>query len=485
MTDCFKRYLEQVKWTLPALFIIGYCLTFRYFHDDPMEYFLCNLLAAVSCTILLLHIRLFEQKFVAVWVAFILFVFLYFVRFYWITLDPTPVRGMLPSYSYKAMVESSVSQLQAFKLSVLAFAGFSWSTAALLFYTKRKNAGNDQFIENPDSTLSGMLARRVLFATTLLALALAYLNYKYNIGEMGVSSGDALPFRMKGLIFYARTVFIPLAILLSIYLAERCGDLTISRLGISFLVMNGVVDMMLRSSRSGLLLSLVLLVFLMLAGGIRLRRKEKLIFAVLLPLAFIMVPFMTEYRYIRMNSSHSHFEAFLGALDLAKNNGLSQLFKGFQFVMFRMPGIESLWCMIASRAEPLGIHSLEILNSKNGIAGYLTTAIYPMKASDNTLLAPGFVGWFYLVAGSPAIVAGAVLTGILSAQAWVFLDRRYLVTGPVAKVFFLWMLFMAMTEGTLDGMSYMFFVGMATMLTLEAGMRFHEKISANRAPPYS
>lgn len=482
MTDCSKRYLEQLKWTLPALFIIGYSLTFRYFHDDPVEYFLCNLLAVVSCAVLLLQIRPFEQKFVAVWVAFILFALLYFVRFYWITLDPTPVRDMLPWNPYNAMVASRVSQLRAFKLSVLAFAGFSWATAALLFYTKRKNVGEDQLFKKPDSILSRLLAQRILFATTMLALVLAYFTYKYKIGEMGVSSGDALPFRLKGVIFYARTVFIPLALLLSIYLAESCDKLTTSRIGISVLMMNGVLDMMLRSSRSGLLLSLVLLVFLILAGGIRLRRKEKLIFAVLLPLAFIMVPFMTEYRYMRMNFSSSHLEAFLGALELAKNNGLSQLFKGFQFVMFRMPGIESLWCMIASRAEPLGIHSLEILNSKNGIAGYLTTVIYPMKASDNTLLAPGFVGWFYLVAGWPAIVAGAVLTGILSAQAWVFLDRRYLVTGPVAKVFFLWMLFMAMTEGTLDSMSYMFFVGLATMVTLEAGMRFHEKMGANHAP---
>ena len=483
MADYFERYLGQVKWTLPALFIIGYSLTFRTFYDNPLEYFSYNLLAAVSCTILLLHIRLFDQNLVAVWVAFILFIFLYFVRFYWITIDPTPVRDMLPRLQYKAMVESQVSQLRAFKLSVLAFAGFSWSTAALLSYTKRKNAGNDQFFESTDSTVSGTLARPMLFATTLLALALAYFTYKYNIGEMGASSGDALPFRLKGLIFYAKTVFIPLAILLSIYLAERCGDLTISRLGMSVLVMNGVVDMMLRSSRSGLLLSLVLLVFLMLADGIRLRRKEKLIFTVLLTLALIMVPFMTDYRYIRMNSGLSHLETFFGALDLAKNKELKELFKGIQFVMFRMPGVESLWCMIASSAEPLGIHSLEILNSQNGIARYLTSTIYPIKASDNTLLAPGFIGWFYLVAGWPAIVAGAGLTGILSAQAWIFLSRRYLVTGPVAKVFFLWMLFMALTEGTLDGMFWMFFVGMATIVTLEAGMRFHKKIRAYRAPP--
>ncbi len=479
MLDGVERHLEKTKWVLPVLFIIGYFLTFKSFSDNFLEYLICNLVAAASCMALLLTIRLHDQKFVAVWVAFILLVMLYFVRFYWITLDPTPVRYMLPQNPYIKMINSSVSQLLAFKLSVLAFAGFSCSTAAMIFYINRKNVGNRLFFENPDSNFFGMLSMWFLIVTTLTALVFAYLTYKYKIGEMGVSPGEPLPFRLKGLIFYARTVSIPLAILLAIYLAECCGNLTTARLGIFVLVMNGVADMVLRSSRSGLLLSLVLLVFLMLAGGIRLRRKEKLIFALLIPIAFITVPFMTEYRNIRMNSSLSHVEAFFGALNLANSNSLNQLFKGFQFVMFRLPGIESLWCMIASGAEPLGVQSLAILDSKNGIAGYLTNVIYPLKVSDNTLLAPGFVGWFYLVAGWPAIVAGAMASSILSFQVWSHLGRNYLAAGPIAKVFFLWVLFLALTEGTLDNMRYMFFAGVLTVMAFELGLQYYKKIRIN------
>lgn len=463
-----RQYLDRLKWLLLATFPIGYSLTFSLFRDNPVEYFVYTLAVACSCYILLLHIRLFEQHFVATWMVFILFVLLYFIRFYWIALDPTPVRDMLPWNPYKAMVESRVSQLQAFKLSVLAFVSFNLATTAFVLYARKVGAIRQAVA---CSTWPVVLAKKILIAITLLAIFLAYLTYKFNIGEMGVSSGEPLPFRLKGVIFYARMVVVPLVILVGIYLAEQSGSFITSRVGVSILIVNGIADMMLRSSRSGLLLALVLMAFLILADGIKLRRKEKMIFVMLLPLAFILVPFMTEYRYIRMNSSLPHLEAFSGSLEVVKNKGLGQVLKGLQFVMFRMPGVESLWCMIAARAEPLGLHSIEIFGSKNGIAGYLTTTIYPMKVTDNTLLAPGFVGWFYLVGGAAAVVTGSILAGICSLKIWELLDKKYLATGPVAKVFFLWMLFLAFTEGTLDSMLYLLFAGLVTMTALEIGMR--------------
>ena len=235
--------------------------------------------------------------------------------------------------------------------------------------------------------------------------------------------------------------------------------------------MHGIIDMLLRNSRSSLLLAVLLLVFLILIDGIKLRRNEKVFFGVVVLLAFVMVPIMTEYRYIRVNYNLPHIEAFSNALNDVGRNWLMQLFKGLQFVFFRMPGIESLWCMIAWQGEPLGIHSIDVINSKNGIAGYLTYIIYPLRETDNTLLAPGFVGWFYLVAGLPAIVLGSIFAGALSVLGWKFLGRRYIESGPVAQVFFLWMFFLALTEGTLDSMRYMFFVGLITIAALEVGLR--------------
>jgi hypothetical protein len=179
-----------------------------------------------------------------------------------------------------------------------------------------------------------------------------------------------------------------------------------------------------------------------------------------------------------MTDNLPYIEAFSSAFNVVGKDWFKQIFKGFEFILFRMPGIESLWNIIALRIEPLGISSIDVINLKNGIAGHLTYESFshklpfPMKTEiDSTLMAPGFVGWFYLVAGLPAIVLGSLLIGLLSVLGWKFLDRRCFESGPVAQVFFLWMLFMALIEGTLDNMVYMFLVGLITIVALEVGLR--------------
>lgn len=471
MTNDAKEFIARIKWVLPVVFFAGYFLTLKYFDNNSVEYLAYNLLAAASCAILLTQIKLFDQKFVAVWMALILFMMVYFIRFYWISIDTSPVEIMLPVNSYIVMVADRDALLQAFKLSVMAFAGFSLSAATLLFFMGKNNGNVCQYDDNTHSALSGLIAKRSLLVVTLLMMVLAYVTYKYHIGEMGAPSGEALPFRLKGVVFYARTMLIPLVILLAIYLAQRSGHILTSRLGIVILVMNGVIDMLLRNSRSGLLLSLLLLVFLMLAGGIKLRSKEKVFLGVMITFAFFMIPIMTQYRQMRLLENLPHVEAFSSALNVVGKDWVKQIFKGMEFILFRMPGIETLWSLISLRAEPLGIHSIDVIHSKNGIAGYLTYVIHPMKVENYTLLAPGFVGWFYLVAGLPAIVLGSMFTGALSVLGWKFLDRRYIESGKIAQVFFLWMLFMALTEGTLDSMILMFMVGIITIVAMETGLR--------------
>jgi hypothetical protein len=242
------------------------------------------------------------------------------------------------------------------------------------------------------------------------------------------------------------------------------------------LLVHGVSDMLLRNSRSALLLSLLLLGFLVLSGGVILRRKEKILFGLVAIVALVLVPVMTDYRQVRLLQNLSHADALVSALSNSSGRWADQFFAGVKFVMFRMPGIESLWCEIALGAKPLGVASLEILRSKNGMAGYLTYVIHPMKESNNTLLAPGFVGWFYMVGGLPIIIIGSAMTAFVTVAGWRYLGVRYLRVGPVAQAFLLWILFMVLTEGTVDSMSFMIVVGILTISFLELFMRRSEAV---------
>jgi hypothetical protein len=471
MNNYFETCSAQIKWVLLLLFFFGYFLTFKYFINQQVEYLAYNLLACISCGVLLTQIRLFEQKFVAVWFGLIIFILVYFIRFYWITIDPLPVRIMLPWNPYLDMVQRRDIQLDVFGLSAIAFTSFNFSAAALLYSMREKSDYVNQTADDTNLIFSGSIASHSLLIVTPLMFVLAYLSYKYHIGEMGAQSAKALPFHLNGVIFYARTSAMPLIILLSIYLAERSGHILKSRLGVLILLMHGVLDMLLRNSRSALLLSLLLLVFLMLADGIKLRRKEKMFLGFIIMLALVMVPIMTEYRHFRLAYALSYMEAFSSALNAVEDDWLTKILKGLEFVLFRMPGIESLWCMITVGVEPLGIHGIDVINSKNGIAGYLTYIIYPLRETDYTLLAPSFVGWLYLVGGLPMIVLGSLFAGALPVLVWKFVDRRYIEVGPVAQAFFLWMFFMALTEGTLDSMVRMFLVGLITIVALEISLR--------------
>lgn len=471
MTSYLQANVYRIKWLLPLLFIAGYVMTAGRFEAAAFEYFAYSMLALISCVVVLTQLHLFERDCFAAWFALILLVMGYFVRFYWITLDPWPVERMLPWNPFRTMIADRQALLEAFKLSTVAFACFCGVVASSLYFLKPSDQLESVRRGGDDRHGAGNVAKWMLIGLVLLMIALAWLSYQYKIGEMGASAPDALPFRMKGVVFYARTVSLPLALLLCIYLAEHGGKFMVSRAGILALLAHGFTDMLLRNSRSSLLLVLLLLAFLVLGGGLRLRTGEKMLFGVLASAAFLSVPVMTEYRQIRLLQGLSHVDALFGAINVASENWLLQFFKGLKFVLFRMPGIESLWCEIALGAKPLGIYSLDIINSKNGIAGYLTYAIHPMKEGDNTLLAPGFVGWFFLVAGTPAIVVGTLLTGIVSVIGWKYLDLRYLRAGPVAQAFLLWMLFIALTEGTLDSMLLMLLAGIATVVAMEVGLR--------------
>jgi hypothetical protein len=471
---------SRIKWLLPLLIVAGYLVTAGHFERAIFEYSAYSVLALISCVVILTQLN-FGRDCVAAWFALVLLVMGYFVRFYWITVDPWPVERMLPWNPFRAMIANREALLEAFKFSTVAFACFSGMTASLLYFLKSPGQFESVGSGGVDRHKAGIVSKWMLAGLVTLMLALAWVSYQYKIGEMGASAAEALPFRLNGLIFYARTVSLPLGLLLCIYLAEYGGRFAVSRAGILVLLTHGVTDMLLRNSRSSLLLVLLLLVFLVLSGGVKLRRTEKVLLGLAAAAAFLAVPLMTDYRQIRLIHGLSHVDALLGALKLSGENLFLQFFKGLKFVLFRMPGIESLWCQLALGAEPLGVHSIDVINSKNGIAGYLTYVIHPMKESNNTLLAPGFVGWFFLVAGMPAIAAGALLTGAVSVLGWKYLDLRYCRAGPVAQAFLLWMLFIAMTEGTLDSMLLMLLAGIATIVAMELVLRQLSAATAARA----
>ena len=471
----------KLRWGMLMLFVAGYAVTRPRFENVAGEYLVYHLLAIGACAVLFTQLKAFEQRYAAVWLGLIIIALVYFLRFYWIAIDPSPLELMLYTPAYKAVMQDD-ALFQAFKLSVMTLAVFSFSAAAMLFLLRQQGDPGGRAGVHRDAAPHWVMAKLTLLMLPPIMLALAYLAHRYHIGELGAAAGEPLPLRLKGVVFYARFILVPMMILFLIYLAERCGHAVVARLGILLLVAHGVSDMLIRNSRGSLLVSMLLLVFLVMAGGLRLHRNEKALVGVTIMLAFIIIPIMTEYRYHRTLRHLPAMDALYTAVVVTMSGGGWGLFKtGLMFALFRLPGVEVVAAILGLGAQPLGAQSIEVLGSGQGLAGYLTHDIYQMHTEWHTLAAPGFVGWLYLVAGAPAVALGAAAAAIFAVLGWKFLGRTYLECGPVAQAFLLWILFVALTEGTLDTMGYMVLAGIASIVVFEFGLRLARRSVAQRA----
>lgn len=466
-------YLLRLRWGLLLVFPAGYFLTALRSAQSGNDLIL-NVISLTACAILLRQMNSFNPRKAALCVALALFVALYFLRYSYLSFDPVPLQSTLPYGVYVEMANDQESLRWAFAMSVAVFSIFCLASALLLY----KGRGNDELDWNTgiaDRAVGDKVATVILVILPVLMLILGYVANKYHIGQMGLSQGEPLPFRLKGVIFYARLIVLPILILLLIYLGTRAGNTLIEKAGLILLLVHGVSDTMLRGSRSSLLLCILLIIFMALSGGVRLRRTEIVISSIAGIAAVWLTPVIMQYRILRFVPNEGMAAVLQTAIGAANKNIMEALIGGFRFVYFRIPGVETMWAIGSLKAEPLGAGLMPTITSKFGIAGYLTFNLYQIPVDTNTLFAPGFVGWLYLVGGMAGLLVGA------AGLAWIctglprYIYGSGLRSAPVINTFLLWILFVALTEGTLDGLVFMVAVGALSLAGIEILLRLAQR----------
>jgi hypothetical protein len=452
---------EWLRWQILWVFAIGYSLSRSTFSEHDFQYLAFTLLALFSCAFLLTSLNRFENSTVAAWTVLGLFVMVYYVKFYWIVLDPLPIQIMLPPAAESSF--TSVSALfSGFVTSTIGFAVFCVSTGLLLFFRGREHSP----VLELSPAAHRRVARALLLVLPLLMLGLGYVTYVYDVGFLGIES-DPLPFRLRGVIFYSRLILIPALVLLLIYCSGKCGHLLKARIGLLLLLMEGVSDTFLRSSRASLLMPLLTLGFLVAVGGYKLKSVERRIGFAAVVVAFLSIPLITEYRALRL--SGQGLGAFFSA-DTGTGTW-EMLLAGMQFVLFRIPGIEAIVSMKGLGAEPLGMHALAVISRPRGIAGYLTGDVYGFDPNGASTFSPSFVGWLYLAAGIVAVISGAIVLSLLVTTGWQYLSRSRLYSCRVAQTLTLLLLFHALTEGDFESTVLQLTVSIGVVFTLEFLLR--------------
>lgn len=465
-----RQFLLQLRWILllvfPPAFVLG-----PESAPDPQWHFALCVIAMAAGYVLLRQLEDLTPLNAAVWLALVLFIALYFFRYCYLVVDPTPLMRTLFDDAYASITRRPDLLQWAFTQSVTVFTVFCLASAWLL---RRGTSATGVPLQPGGTALDGVggkLTQVLIVVLPLLMLVLGYVAHKYHIGQMGVAPGDPLPFRLKGVIFHARYILLPLLILLLILLGRHAGNSAVERLGFLLLLVHAASDMVLRGSRSSLLLGVLLIVFLVAAGGARLRRADILASAGVGVAAVWLTPLILHYRVLRSLSNDGIFAILQQVPGRLGGNLIDLLRDGVAFVYFRLPGIETAWTLGSYDAKPLGAQLLPTVISKYGITGYLNFDIYKIPVEAYTLFAPGFVGWLYLAGGISGLVIGALALSWLCSVLPGQLYDRGLKCAPVANVFLLWMIFLALTDGTVDSLGFMIVVGLMSLTVIEILLR--------------
>lgn len=413
---------------------------------------------------------------VSVWMVVTVFVLFYFARYPLLSENPLPAIATHPNSISNLFRDGGVGLKDALYASTFSFFVFSMFFA--LFYVVFRS--NEKENKYSSCSRSEHISVQILLITTpLLMLLLAAVAYNYKIGQMGVDPGEPLPFRLKGLIFYSRLVVLPLMILAIINFGCRLDRRDFICIGIILLAMHGISDVFIRVSRSSMLLCILLLVFLVVSGGLRLKRLFVIATVVVVILSIISMPLVIEVRRILIHEDGtSIFNTLYKVLFLRDNNFVDLFLTGVSTLYFRIPGIETMWAISNSNFPPLWEELQTVLVSPHGMAGYLTFTLYRIAPVEYVLFAPGFVGWWYLAGGYVGIAIGAVVLACVCVVLPRYFSRMATGNGPLFNTFFLWVLFLCLTDGALD--SNFLLVAVGTVFLVVGNFIFARLLNLNR-----
>jgi hypothetical protein len=440
--------------------------------ENGIEYLALTLVAVASCALLLSRMNRPLETTLPYWSILLVFIIGYFVKFYWAALD---INGFLEAGQISDAAYSSFAFAPTFKLTVIAFTCVCFSSWLSL--------GPSRYLREQNRLEGGRLAykafARFLIITAPVLMILTFIAaYMTGITIMGTAP-VSLPFRLTGAIFYTRTAFIPALLLALVFIGNKGRSRFLSRAGIMLLVLHGISDILLRSSRGQLIVMMMTLGFLFLAGGLRIRRLEWTVIIGGVLLTIFLAPLITEYRNYRIiTQNKSISEAVTWSVQegfSGKASMINTFTNGLKFIILRITGVEMLLRYTSLGIKPLGLDAFSVLRSPRGMAGYITVDILGVPVEAYTSAAVSLPGWFYLVGGTSFMAIGMIIYVLLVGAIWNKIRRLNLRILPVAQALFLLWVYSIAVEGTLDSQVISFIAMAASIFICEWLIRYFEK----------
>lgn len=444
----WKPNYFSMRWLLPPLFLIGYLATYSKLEGFEMQYLGLTFFSIIACSLLLTRLNPPLHKKLPIWIIFAIFIVAHYFKFYFMTYNPEILGDGWVMRKLYLLLQSPAVLLKSFATISYGFITFCLTGWFLLGLGDAKSVKIDRF--------TGRIHDRAVILVLLWLIPIlmgitTYIMYITGICRMAADNNPHLSFRLAGWIFYIRMVFIPALLLLLIWCSDKAGLRKYIGIGILLMLLHGISDMLLRSSRGVLLGLFIMLILLFLVTG-RITKKHVLLFGIILLTTIMLWPVVSYYRYIRTAGASIPVGAsILEALDSISASGSFSFFNMIKeagvSIILRFTGADSLMHIMNAGLQPL---YADIFGSSTSVAKFFTVDVIGYPAESPLCCAPSSLGLFYLVGGNGLVVVGIFGFILLIWFCWRLLIKLKLRCLPLAQALFLWLVFGYFTGGVLN-----------------------------------
>jgi hypothetical protein len=459
------------RWLLLLVFPVGFLWTYPLLAFYRAEYLLWTAVAMCACAVLLTRLRTLAIVTWPLWILLAAFVLGYFIKFYILltasAAPSLPLFFVVPPGRLELFADSRIA-LDAFRLFTSGFAVFcagGWFLAGTL------PAGPESF-----RTLQRKDLEYVVRVCLILGLGIFVVTSAIAVVTNSLAMGVAAEqhsFRLLGWIFYSRVVLLVVLILLVL----QSGLVTNTRqwilIGAGFLIMLAVSDVLIRSTRAGLISAAIAIFFMYSIVRQRIEPRMVRLFAAFFLLTLILFPVITQYRSLRIEEAGVGLDVFMRAFSLAIENAEAAdiALSGAIAVLMRFVGVDSM-VFLTEPQEWLGLQGvLEYISSSGTVTHYFTHTVVGIPLDQVHADAPSLMGWFLIVGGWWGITLYFVAYLLLAWMIWSWICRSDLLTKPLVQVQFLLFWFTMSSEGTLDGTALVLSATIISLVVCELFVR--------------
>ncbi|WP_373479704.1 hypothetical protein [Geminocystis sp.] len=301
MNTTKKKYLYLINFSLVSFFSFAWFKTRPYFDNFPDQLLQFDILTFISIIVFILILKKITEEFlIHLWTILMWIFITHYIQFYLIIFWLLHSSPFLEFISYlNIFLTNSIEQqvndiILVYQVSVASIIGYAIAiyrikinTLFSVAETKTKKTSLNKKPDDLSNKFNAKLIKKLAFLLILINIVSLYLQYEIIVLA---ETGDVLPFRMQGIVFYTNRIIIPLAYSAIIYILEMNNFSSFSNRILTIFIINSFLLSLIVESRLPVPLSLFSLITIWIVTGKM--TKKRIIFLLLFSLSIPILIFI-------------------------------------------------------------------------------------------------------------------------------------------------------------------------------------------------